>query len=105
VYDGYVYRTLTGLLVDGDKVYCENEWTEIPDGWESFPNNQAIVDNVVYTHKWSTNGIAFEGINGFYATLKYDSRYHNQSGFWVDIDGNKRKLGICTLAFLVRRKC
>jgi len=107
VYDGYVYRTLTGLLVDGDDWVCENQWTETPDGWESSSYNSAIVNNVVYTHHWNTGGLVFEGRNGYYNTNYEGSErgWFGSNSYYVLTDGNRRRMGGCNLAMLLRRKC
>merc|ERR1712080_790749 len=87
VFNGYVYRTITELEVESREWGCENQWTEMPDGWEAAPYADDILSNVVRPYPWSTHLLCF--------TDRPNNNYHTSA--WgedktygrVEADGNK----------------
>ena len=54
VYDGYIYRTLSGAPVDGPTTDTTEEQTymAMPAGYTVAPDDASVVANVIATHTW-----------------------------------------------------
>jgi len=104
VYNGYMYRTLTGLLkYSVEPIQCESSWNALPSGYELVEFNQDIYDNVVVNRPWSTHGMVF-GQSGTWHTG--GSVWNGQNVPWkMKMSGGKYSTPTCSLAALVRRPC
>ena len=55
VYNGYVYRTLTGFSKGDVSLGCEDTYTDIPSDYELAPDDAGVVTNVISPYPWGTH--------------------------------------------------
>merc|ERR1712183_623037 len=65
-YNGWSYRTLTGLDRFGTDSDCENTFTILPWGYQVMQYEPDIVEHVVRPYPWNTDGFVFLNHSGWY---------------------------------------
>lgn len=74
LFEDYYYATLDGTPPDHEKYGRQDQFLELPEGWQIVPNETAIIDAVVAKHNWGAHVLVLRD------GTAWSSRYYHTAG-------------------------